>query len=119
MYYYSASTNSFYHSEINKLMPDDAVHIPDGLHRTLMSELEKGKQLSSDNGFPIAIDKVKVNDWQTIRTERNVKLKRTDYTQLRDFTGNTEAWATYRQELRDIPQTFSDPNMVVWPVAPQ
>jgi len=35
-----------------------------------------------------------------------------------DFPGDKEAWATYRQTLRDIPQTFASPADVIWPTAP-
>ena len=28
------------------------------------------------------------------------------------------AWAAYRQQLRDIPQDYNDPDLVVWPEKP-
>lgn len=119
MYYYSASSNSFYHAAINKQLPTDAVPISNEMHRTLMNTLATGKQLSSVDGFPITIDSETAPNWQAVRSERNVKLKNTDYTQLVDFNGDSDAWAKYRQELRDIPQTFSDPGLVKWPIPPQ
>jgi hypothetical protein len=45
-------------------------------------------------------------------------LNASDYTQIPDFPGDKEAWAAYRQELRDVPQEFSDPKDVVWPTKP-
>lgn len=44
------------------------------------------------------------------RNERNALLSNCDWTQAGDDpTGNKEAWATYRQQLRDLP---ADP---AWP----
>ena len=56
--------------------------------------------------------------WNEIRSKRNSLLSQSDWTQLEDSRENKEAWATYRQELRDIPQTFSTPETVVWPSKP-
>jgi len=56
--------------------------------------------------------------WNEIRSKRNGFLSQSDWTQLDDSRENKEVWATYRQELRDIPQTFSTPETVVWPSKP-
>jgi hypothetical protein len=56
--------------------------------------------------------------WEFTRTERNRRLQECDYTQLPDFTGNKEAWVSYRNALRNIPQTFGNPESVVWPSKP-
>ena len=56
-----------------------------------------------------------------IRTIRNQLLASSDWTQLPDAVLNqTErtAWQDYRQSLRDIPQNFSDPNLVAFPERP-
>jgi len=58
--------------------------------------------------------------WSDVITKRNGLLVDSDWTQLRDVTlsDNTQ-WTTYRQQLRDIPQTYaSDPRLIVWPTAP-
>lgn len=52
-----------------------------------------------------------------IREERNSKLSETDWIGLSDVTMSTE-WATYRQELRDIPEQAEFPNTIVWPTEP-
>ena len=55
----------------------------------------------------------------SLRVERNAKLAETDWTQSRDVTlSNDSAWATYRQALRDITDTYSDLDSVVWPTKP-
>lgn len=42
---------------------------------------------------------------EAIKTERNVRLTATDWTQTVDIPQPTkDKWATYRQQLRDIPQ---------------
>ena len=54
---------------------------------------------------------------QELRTLRNVLLTATDWTQLPDAPVEREAWATYRQQLRDLPQDPAWPD-VIWPEAP-
>jgi len=56
--------------------------------------------------------------WNEIRSRRNGFLTQSDWTQLEDSKENKDAWAIYRQELRDIPQTFSTPESVIWPQKP-
>ena len=56
--------------------------------------------------------------WDEIRSKRNGFLTQSDWTQLEDSKENKGAWAVYRQELRDIPQTFSNPESVIWPSKP-
>ena len=56
--------------------------------------------------------------WNEIRSIRNGFLVQSDWTQLDDSRENKEAWAIYRQELRDIPQTFSTPESIIWPSKP-
>ena len=53
-----------------------------------------------------------------VRGRRNRLLKETDYTQLADAPGDTAAWATYRQALRDIPAQDGFPFTVTWPTEP-
>ena len=56
--------------------------------------------------------------WAEIRAERNAKLAACDWTQLPDASADTAAWATYRQELRDI-TTQNDPFDIIWPSLPE
>ena len=48
---------------------------------------------------------------------RNKKLLDSDWTQLPDAPVDKEAWAEYRQKLRDLPET-TDPLNIVWPDRP-
>ena len=59
--------------------------------------------------------------WGEIRVKRNQLLKDSDYTMLKDYptTVSEQEWTTYRQSLRDIPQTFSNPDDVTYPDKPE
>jgi hypothetical protein len=53
-----------------------------------------------------------------MRHWRNKELMRTDWTQVADAPVNKEAWATYRQALRDLPSSNADPRKIELPVEP-
>ena len=53
-----------------------------------------------------------------VRAQRDLLLASSDWTQLADATVDAEAWATYRQALRDVPQQAGFPDNVTWPSAP-
>jgi hypothetical protein len=60
-------------------------------------------------------------DFQMVRSERDGKLASSDWTQIADAAlgdHTAEEWATYRQELRDLPAGFSKVSEVVWPDDP-
>lgn len=59
-------------------------------------------------------------EWEPIRKERNQLLADTDYITMADRWSTLsdeekQAWSTYRQALRDIPQTFDLPWNVMFP----
>ncbi len=54
-----------------------------------------------------------------LRLERNVKILNTDWSQLDDVpAGIKTAYQSYRQALRDLPTTGSDPDNITWPTPP-
>lgn len=53
-----------------------------------------------------------------IRFSRDVKLKKSDWTQVPDAPVDQEAWKVYRQELRDLPNQHGFPEKVIWPIEP-
>ena len=61
-----------------------------------------------------AIDKA----WVDLKMVRDGKLKGSDWTQVPDAPVDSAAWATYRQQLRDLPANTTDPRDVTWPVPP-
>ena len=58
--------------------------------------------------------------WDDIRATRDQILRDTDWTMTTGSTVDQAQWAAYRQNLRDIPQTYSGktPDEVVWPTQP-
>ena len=58
--------------------------------------------------------------WDDIRSTRDRILRDTDWTMTTGSTVDQAQWAAYRQNLRDIPQTYKDktPDDVVWPTQP-
>ena len=56
--------------------------------------------------------------WAQIRAWRNAQLSRTDWTQLADSPLDKEAWATYRQALRDLPAQGGLADDAEFPTAP-
>jgi hypothetical protein len=55
---------------------------------------------------------------KSVRTSRGEKLKDCDWTQVADAPVDKEAWATYRQALRDVTGQEGFPWIIDWPVAP-
>ena len=53
-----------------------------------------------------------------LRSKRDALLADSDWTQVADAPGNTAAWATYRQALRDLPANTADPADITWPTPP-
>jgi hypothetical protein len=53
-----------------------------------------------------------------MRYWRNEQLTRTDWTQVLDAPVDKEAWAEYRQALRDLPASNTDPRKIELPTQP-
>jgi|9_EtaG_2_1085328.scaffolds.fasta_scaffold05488_2 hypothetical protein len=58
--------------------------------------------------------------WNDIRNKRDGILRETDWTMTTGASVDQAQWAAYRQNIRDIPQTYKDktPDDVVWPTQP-
>lgn len=54
----------------------------------------------------------------SVREERNARLAACDWTQVADAPVDQEAWAAYRQALRDITGQPDFPVFVQWPERP-
>lgn len=56
---------------------------------------------------------------RALRLERNALLQETDWSQSGDVPEETKTkWQTYRQQLRDITNTYSSIDNVIWPTPP-
>lgn len=76
---------------------------------------------NSDLPSAVLDQAIKEQQWQDIRGIRNKLMSDVDHTQMPDSPISPEKkaeFAEYRQALRDIPQSFTDPDAVVWPVKP-
>lgn len=54
----------------------------------------------------------------SMRAERNRRISECDWTQLADSPADKQAWATYRQSLRDLPTSEGFPWQITWPESP-
>ena len=74
----------------------------------------------TSNGWvdPRPVAEQEAAQWEVVRAERQRLLQASDWTQLPDVPIDTkEAWAAYRQALRDVTDQ-TDPFNIVWPTAP-
>lgn len=58
-----------------------------------------------------------------LREERNRLLSECDWTQVADVVAQhnaewNQAWQTYRQELRDMPMSYTEITQIEWPIKP-
>lgn len=79
--------------------------------------------VSSDASYNLTEDTAAKDaaKWDEVRAERDRKLKECDWTQLPDSpltSGKKTEYATYRQELRDVPENNADPYDISWPLEP-
>ena len=56
-------------------------------------------------------------DLERLREKRNSILAKSDWMANSDVT-MSNAWKTYRQQLRDLPASESDPDDITWPTEP-
>lgn len=70
---------------------------------------------------PAELEEKIAYQWKLTRAYRNYALAMCDWTQLQD-NGLTEQqkneWASYRQQLRDLPSTANSPEDLVFPADP-
>ena len=56
--------------------------------------------------------------FKRIRKWRDAELVKSDWTQVADAPVDQAAWATYRQALRDLPASNTDPRQIEFPAQP-
>ncbi len=67
---------------------------------------------NNDNEVTDELYLIRMRHW------RDTELARTDWTQVADAPVDQEAWATYRQALRDLPASNTDPRQIELPAQP-
>jgi hypothetical protein len=112
--------NCFANSD-NVAIGDEMIPLPEGLDPTNVQVVvsdDGSVTLVKDPNFETSqLDAA----WASLRSQRNARLAATDWTQLADAHLSQEkkdAWAAYRQELRDLPDELTDPLAVEWPLDP-
>lgn len=90
--------------------PEGALAIPSQLNPYRLSW--DGKTLSEASADDLNAERAAAN-----REYRNQLLTASDWTQLPDAPVDREAWTTYRQALRDLPEHSNWPNLDAddWP----
>ena len=93
---------------------------PDGVSRLV--ELTDDEQAAKDAEVKAWADGANARRWKEFRELRNDKLAETDWRAGQDLT-MSDAWKTYRQELRDMTKTLSDDDVanleeIEWPTEP-
>ena len=116
-------THMYEYAEVDPSRDPSATHIevipPLDYRAVLVSKDESGT-------IQLAPDTEKMNemykwDYQTIRNQRNDLLYKSDWTQIPGgplTDEQKEAWATYRQQLRDLVVEGTCPLDFVWPTPP-
>jgi len=121
---YSPSTKTFYDSDLAyPSLPNDLVSVTDEQHQAWLTQINQyGKDVVLSSGNVASfVDRAAIPiTWAEVRAKRNALLASCDFTQLDDVPShiNKADWATYRQALRDLPASVSDPTQITWPTAP-
>ena len=59
--------------------------------------------------------------WSSLRRQRDNKIAKSDWMSNPDSPTMSDAWKTYRQELRDLPSKYNDTTVqetITWPTEP-
>jgi len=78
-----------------------------------------GEEVNGDTVTEIIDDTFEPDLAAEFRQQRNELLAASDWTQVADAPVDQQAWATYRQELRDVTSQETFSFEVTWPVAPE
>ena len=118
--YYSLTSKGFYDTDLGYASyPNDIIEITPEQYRELLDGVNlQGKEIYLNDNTLALRDKTIVITWNNVRDKRNYLLTKSDYTQMPDWPGDKTAWAVYRQQLRDLPQIYTNAANVVFPISP-
>ena len=85
--------------------------------KTITIDAETGLIVETDDGLEPESIPIELS-WRELRFQRNALLQQTDWMGCSDVT-MSDAWKTYRQALRDLPATTSDPANPTYPTKPE
>lgn len=102
---------------LTALRPNAEWDMPDGNYASL-NWLDTNQTKPSEADVNAKITELQnAEPLKLLRKERDQKLAETDFYALSDVTMSA-AMTTYRQALRDITETYSSLDTVVWPTKP-
>jgi hypothetical protein len=110
MTYQLTTGNTILRLADNAFIPPDEANTD---YREYLAWLAEGNE-------PLPNPDVQPYTWDQAISKRDQLLTASDWTMIQGCTVDQHAWAVYRQQLRDIPQTFAgqDPLKIVWPEKP-
>ncbi len=105
------------------------------MHHKIKKNLDEATPIANrnENGVEIPLTDEEREEWlessakiildeffENLRSVRNNLLATSDWTQMSDAPVNAKAWAAYRQALRDLPASITDPTQpITWPEPPK
>ncbi|MFZ9783706.1 MAG: phage tail assembly chaperone [Candidatus Nanopelagicaceae bacterium] len=112
----------------NEIGTTTSVEVPLGSNWFEIEEFSYGRRMKLDAGAPRILTDEEHAAWEAeillsgalsdARNLRNVKLAESDWIEAAPLSDELkEQWRTYRQALRDLPESVVDYN-VEWPVPP-
>ena len=105
------------HDQIATVLPIVCVRDAGGVIEIVYADQPDAQQQKQIEAFVSAYPNTKA--LYELRLKRDALLVATDWRMLAGSPGNRDAWAEYRQQLRDLPQVFAgDVSNVVWPNEP-
>lgn len=99
-----------------QVQPAPAPTFDSATHRVrhVTPRLEGDQYIEAWELIPLPLEQAQTN----VRSLRDQKLAACDWTQIADAPVDRDAWAQYRQALRDIPTQEGFPYNVSWPTSP-
>lgn len=123
--FFSASVGGFLDDKIHSHIPDDARAVTAEAHTALIAAASSGSIIVADeHGDPVAVTappRAESELLQRMRERRDRLLRASDFTQAADVPltdAQRQQWRTYRQALRELPETVADPSAIDWPTLP-
>jgi hypothetical protein len=107
-------SNGATNADITDILLEDGESVIEGIYEVGEHKIIDGSPVEQTIDF-----------WSTIRLQRNELLKESDWTQVNDCPlsdSKKQEWATYRQELRDLPSLHQSANNiadVIFPSIPE
>ena len=118
---------SYYGDEPDFTRPGPSFDQTKLLHKVVPNDLKNQHFIKVDENLEIILDQkgieqALIEQWSWIREQRDKKLAACDWTVTvsdRPLSDEKRAeWVAYRQALRDLPSTVTDPTQVEWPAPP-